>query len=67
MTQPGENRSIYFDGNTLEKIERIIAVYERKTGIRPTRSQIVNRAIDLLFLSECPSDQTDEVSEQIAA
>ena len=69
MTLSGENRSIYFDGDRLAKIERIIALYEQKTGIKPTRSQIVNRAIDLLFSSECPSDRTDLVSkeEQVAA
>ena len=69
MTTSGENRSIYFDGDRLEKIKKIIAVYEQKTGITPTRSQIVNRAIDALFLIECPSDTTDSIakSEQAAA
>jgi hypothetical protein len=68
MTLPGENRSIYFDGDRLAKIERIIALYEQKTGIKPTRSQIVNRAIDFLFSSECPSDRTDAIAkdEQVA-
>lgn len=67
MTVSGENRSIYFDGDRLEKIEKIIDVYKERTGVRLTRSQIVNRAIDALFLIECPSDRTDSIAESQAA
>lgn len=69
MTVSGENRSIYFDGDRLSKVEKIIDVYEQRTGVRLTRSQIINRAVDALFLIECPSDRTDNVaaSEQVAA
>jgi len=69
MTLPGENRSIYFDGDRLAKIEKIIDVYEQRTGVRLTRSQIVNRAVDAIFLIECPSDRTDLIAkdEQVAA
>lgn len=69
MTTPDGNRSIYFDGDRLDKIEKIIDVYEQRTGVRLNRSQIVNRAVDALFLIECPSDRTDLVrkSESVAA
>lgn len=67
MTTSGENRSIYFDGDRLGKIEKIIDVYEQRTGVRLTRSQIVNRAVDALFLIECPSDRTDSVTKEQAA
>lgn len=55
MTTAGENKSIWFDADRLAKIEQIIATYAEQTGIRVSRSAVVSRAIDELFLSVCLS------------
>lgn len=60
MTTAGENKSIWFDADRLAKIEQIIATYERQTGLRISRSAVVSRAIDELFLSVCLSKRTDD-------
>lgn len=67
MTTPGENKSIWFDADRLAKIEKIIAVYERQTGIPVSRSAVVMRAIDELFLAVCPVDTSVDASEVQAA
>jgi hypothetical protein len=59
MTNTGENKSIWFDADRLGKIEQIIAAYERQTGIRVSRSAVVMRAIDELFLAVCPLDTSN--------
>lgn len=63
MTTAGENKSIWFDADRLAKIEQIIAAYERQTGIRVSRSAVVMRAIDELFLSVCLSNTSKAVPE----
>lgn len=60
---PGENKSIWFDADRLAKIEQIIAAYERQTGLRVSRSAVVMRAIDELFLAVCPVDTSNNVPE----
>jgi hypothetical protein len=59
MTTAGENKSIWFDPERLTKIEQIIAAYERQTGLRISRSAVVSRAIDELFLLVCPVDTSN--------
>lgn len=67
----GENKSIWFDAERLEKIEKITALYEVQTGLRVSRSAIVSRAIDELFLSLCLQKKSivsdDEKPADIAA
>lgn len=63
MTSVGENKSIWFDEQTLARLDRIIVEYKRRTGVQPSRSAVVCRAIDALFLSECLTDKTPDVSE----
>lgn len=65
MTTAGENKSIWFDADRLDKIERIIAYYEKQTGMRISRSQVVSRAIDELFLAVClPQTSIDTPTRQ---
>ena len=64
MTTAGENKSIWFDPERLTKIEQIIAAYERQTGLRISRSAVVSRAIDELFLLVCPVDTSPDMSER---
>lgn len=63
MTTAGENKSIWFDAERLAKIERIIAAFDRQTGIRVSRSAVVMRAIDDLFLAVCPANTSIATSE----
>lgn len=63
MTNTGENKSIWFDAERLDKIEQITAAYERQTGMRASRSAIVMRAIDELFLSVCLPKKTNAPTE----
>lgn len=67
MTTPGENKSIWFDAERLDKIEQIIAAYERQTGLRISRSAVVMRAIDELFLVVCLSNTSNTVPENQVA
>lgn len=60
MTTPGENKSIWFDAERLDKIEQIITAYEVQTGLRISRSAVVSRAIDELFLLVCPAKKTTD-------
>jgi len=64
MTTTGENKSIWFDADRLSKIEQIIAHYEQQTGIRASRSAVVMRAIDELFLSVCLSQKPNTSHER---
>lgn len=64
MTTPGENKSIWFDAERLVKIEQIIAAYEQQTGIRVSRSAVVMRAIDELFLAVCPVDTSNDLPKR---
>ena len=67
MTTPGENRSVYFDNDRLTKVEAIVVAFERRTGVRLNLSRVVNRAIDALYLIECPSEATDNAPESKVA
>ena len=64
MTTNGENKSIWFDAERLGKIEKIIAHYEQQTGLRISRSAVVSRAIDELFLSVCLPKMTITTDER---
>lgn len=66
MTNTGENKSIWFDAERLAKIEQITAHYERETGLRISRSAVVSRAIDELFLSVCLPEKTIRTPERQA-
>lgn len=63
MTNAGENKSIWFDAERLDKIEQITAAYEMQTGMRASRSAIVMRAIDELFLSVCLPRKTNDTPD----
>lgn len=64
MTNTGENKSIWFDAERLDKIEKIAAHYEQQTGLRVSRSAIVSRAIDELFLSIFLSQKPENHNER---
>jgi hypothetical protein len=66
MNNTGENKSIWFDAERLAKIEQITAHYEREMGLRISRSAVVSRAIDELFLSICLSEKTTRTPERQA-
>lgn len=55
MTAPGKNKSIWFDQKSLERLNSIVDEYERRTGMRPSDSSVVCRALESLFLAECLS------------
>ena len=56
-----------------EQVKRAELLAKRRrmaTGEDASRSSEIGRAIDSLFLAECPSDKTDDVptvAEQVAA
>lgn len=57
MTIPGKNKSIWFDNDRLIKLDKIVESLQQRTGLRISDSAVVMRAIDVLFLSECPVDK----------
>jgi hypothetical protein len=67
MTNVGENKSIWFDEQTLARLDQIVAEYKRRTGVQPSRSAVVCRAVDALFLAECLTDKTIDVAERQTA
>ena len=62
MTIPGKNKSIWFDNDRLVKLDKIVASMQDRTGLRISDSAVIMRAIDVLFLSECPTDKPNVVS-----
>lgn len=66
MINPGENKSIYFDNDRLLKLDRIAAMLQRQSGIRVSRSAVVMRAIDDLFLAVCPLEKTSDSRENVS-
>jgi len=67
MTTAGENKSIWFDAERLDKIEKIIAAYEQQTGLRISRSAVVSRGIDELFVLVCLSKTSNTIPENQTA
>lgn len=67
MTNVGENKSIWFDEQTLTRLDQIVAEYKRRTGVQPSRSAVVCRAVDALFLAECLTDKANDVAERQSA
>lgn len=63
MTNMGENKSVWFDEQTLARLDQIVAEYKRRTGVQPSRSAVVCRAVDALFLSERLIDKTNTISD----
>lgn len=64
----GENKSIWFDSERLEKLDKIVQVMRKQSGVKISLSAVVGRAIDDLFLIICPSNMTNDVPEsQVAA
>lgn len=63
----GENKSIWFDSERLEKLDRITQAMRKQSGIKISISAVVGRAIDDLFLTICPSNMADDVQESQVA
>lgn len=63
----GENKSIWFDSERLEKLDKIAQAMRKQSGIKISISAIVGRAIDDLFLTICPPNMTNDVPESQAA
>jgi hypothetical protein len=64
----GENKSIWFDSERLEKLDLIVQAMRKQSGVKISLSAVVGRAIDDLFLVICPSNMSDDVSSsQVSA
>ena len=59
----GRNKSIWFPPKSIERLELIIAEYERQIGVKLSDSAVVCRAIDSLFLSLHLTDKLNSVQE----
>lgn len=62
-TSAGENKSIWFDSERLEKLDQIAQVMRKQSGVKISISAVVGRAIDDLFLTICPPNMSDNISE----
>lgn len=59
MTDSLKNVTIYLNDERLARIEAIVAELTQRTGFKISRSAAIGRAIDDLFLSVCPNNQTN--------
>jgi predicted transcriptional regulator len=69
MTEDQKGTTVFLDPETVERADAIAAKLGPLVGGKMSRSAIARRAILELFLRECPSDRTDDVTkdEQVAA
>lgn len=47
----------------IERADSLVRVLSARYGIKVSRSAVIGRAVDALFLAECPTDKTNDVSD----
>jgi hypothetical protein len=46
----------------IERADALARLLTTRYGIKVSRSAVIGRAIDALFLAECPTDKTNDVN-----
>lgn len=67
MTEEAKFTTVALSADDAAKADKIAAVLGKQIQVKLTRSQVVRRALDDLFLRVCPSEMTDGITENKAA